>query len=79
MDSKSNYADIRLDEYIKVVQTDPVWRAGLKLYFDPLTHDFEEVWFRYYLDRFREQVMYLFNIEKTLKHNETNGISYEHG
>ena len=51
------HRSIRLDEYIKVVQTDPVWRAGLKLYFDPLTHDFYKKKYGLgdYLDRFREQ------------------------
>ena len=51
------HRSIHLDEYIKVVQTDPVWRAGLKLYFDPLTHDFYKKKYGLgdYLDRFREQ------------------------
>ena len=52
-----SHRSIHLDEYIKVVQTDPVWRAGLKLYFDPLTHDFYKKKYGLgdYLDRFREQ------------------------
>ena len=51
------HRSIQLDEYIKVVETDPVWREGLKLYFDPLTHDFYKKKYGLgdYLDRFREQ------------------------
>ena len=52
-----SHRSIHLDEYIKVVETDPVWREGLKLYFDPLTHDFykKKYGLGKYLDRFREQ------------------------
>ena len=52
-----SHRSIQLDEYIKVVETDPVWREGLKLYFEPLTHDFykKKYGLGKYLDRFREQ------------------------
>ena len=48
---------IPLDEYKKIIKSDPVWREGLKLYFDPLSHDFykEKYGLGKYLDRFREQ------------------------
>ena len=51
------HRSIHLDEYIKVVKSDPVWREGLKLYFDPLTHDYyrKKYGLAKYLDRFREQ------------------------
>ena len=52
-----SHQSIPLDEYIKVVKSDPVWREGLKLYFDPLTHDYykKKYGLAEYLDRFREQ------------------------
>ena len=51
------HQSIPLDEYIKVVKSDPVWREGLKLYFDPLAHDYykKKYGLGKYLDRFREQ------------------------
>ena len=51
------HRSINLDEYIKAVKSDPVWREGLKLYFDPLTYDFykKKYGLGEYLDRFREQ------------------------
>ena len=51
------HRSIHLDEYIKVVKSDPVWREGIKLYFDPLTYDFykKKYGLGEYLDRFREQ------------------------
>ena len=51
-----SHQSIPLDEYIKVVKSDPVWREGLKLYFDPLTHDYykKKYGLAKYLDRFRE-------------------------
>ena len=51
-----SHRSIQLDEYIKVFGTDPVWREGLKLYFDPLTHDYykKKYGLAKYLDRFRE-------------------------
>ena len=52
-----SHRSIYLDEYIKVVETDPVWREGIKLYFDPLAHDYykKKYGLGKYLDRFREQ------------------------
>ena len=52
-----SHRSIHLDEYIKLVETDPVWREGLKLYFDPLTHDYykKKYGLGKYLDMFREQ------------------------
>ena len=52
-----SHRSIHLDEYIKVVETDPVWREGIKLYFDPLAHDYykKKYGLGKYLDRFREQ------------------------
>ena len=52
-----SHRSIHLDEYIKVVKSDPVWREGIKLYFDPLTYDFykKKYGLGEYLDRFREQ------------------------
>ncbi|MDA9670850.1 hypothetical protein N9T57_01785 [Paracoccaceae bacterium] len=52
-----SHQSIPLDEYTKVVKSDPVWREGLKLYFDPLTHDYykKKYGLAKYLDRFREQ------------------------
>ena len=52
-----SHRSIYLDEYIKVVETDPVLREGIKLYFDPLAHDYykKKYGLGKYLDRFREQ------------------------
>ena len=52
-----SHRSVRLDEYIKVIKSDPVWREGLKLYFDPLCHDHykRKYGLGKYLDRFREQ------------------------
>ena len=50
------HQSIPLDEYIKVVKSDPVWREGIKLYFDPLSHHHykKKYGLGKYLDRFRE-------------------------
>ena len=52
-----SHRSIYLDEYIKVVENDPVLREGIKLYFDPLAHDYykKKYGLGKYLDRFREQ------------------------
>ena len=52
-----SHTSVQLDEYVKVVKSDPVWREGLKLYFDPLSHKFykKKYGLGKYLDRFREQ------------------------
>ena len=52
-----SHISVPLYEYIKAVKTDPVWRAGLKSYFDPWMHDHYKEYHGLggYLDRFREQ------------------------
>ena len=51
------HRSIPLYEYIETVKTDPVWRAGLKSYFDPWLHDHYKEYHGLgkYLDRFYEQ------------------------
>ena len=51
------HKSVPLYEYIEAVNTDPVWREGLKSYFDPLMHDHyrENHGLGIYLDRFHEQ------------------------
>ena len=34
-----SHRSLNLDEYVKLVISDPVWREGLKSYFDPYLHD----------------------------------------
>ena len=51
------HRSLPLYEYIEAVKTDPVWREGLKSYFDPWMHDHYKEYHGLgkYLDRFREQ------------------------
>ena len=48
---------VSLEEYIKETQSDPVWRLGLKDYFDPLmySHYKEKYGLGKHLDTFREE------------------------
>ena len=52
-----SHRSLQLDEYIKLVKSDPVWREGLKSYFDPYLHDHvkKKYGLGNYLDRYREQ------------------------
>ena len=52
-----SHRSVHLDEYIKLVKSDPVWREGLKSYFDPYLHDHvkKKYGLGKYLDRYREQ------------------------
>ena len=52
-----SHRSLQLDEYIKLVKSDPVWREGLKSYFDPFIHDHakKKHGLGKYLDRYREQ------------------------
>ena len=52
-----SHRSVQLDEYIKLVKSDPVWREGLKSYFDPYLHDHvkKKYGLGNYLDRYREQ------------------------
>ena len=52
-----SHRSVHLDEYIKLVKSDPVWREGLKSYFDPYLHDHvkKKYGLGNYLDRYREQ------------------------
>ena len=52
-----SHKSLQLDEYVKAVKSDPVWREGLKQYFDPRMYDFykRKYGLGKYLDRFREQ------------------------
>ena len=52
-----SHRSVHLDEYIKLVKSDPVWREGLKSYFDPYMHDHvkKKYGLGNYLDRYREQ------------------------
>ena len=52
-----SHRSLHLDEYVKTVESNPVWREGLKQYFDPRIHDFykKKYGLGKYLDRFREQ------------------------
>ena len=52
-----SHRSLHLDEYVKTVESDPVWREGLKEYFDPRIHDLykKKYGLGKYLDRFREQ------------------------
>ena len=65
-----SHRSLHLDEYVKLVKSDPVWREGLKSYFDPYMHDHvkKKYGLGKYLDRYREQCDVPFNFEKTLKH-----------
>ena len=51
------HRSVSLDEYIKETQSDPVWRLGLKEYFDPLmySHYKEKYGLGKHLDTFREE------------------------
>ena len=51
------HRSVSLDEYIKETQSDPVWRLGLKEYFDPLmySHYKEKYGLGNHLDTFREE------------------------
>ena len=52
-----SHRSLHLDEYVKLVKSDPVWREGLKSYFDPYMHDHvkKKYGLGNYLDRYREQ------------------------
>ena len=52
-----SHRSLHLDEYVKLVKSDPVWREGLKSYFDPYMHDHvkKKYGLGKYLDRYREQ------------------------
>ena len=52
-----SHRSFQLDEYIKLVKSDPVWREGLKSYFDPFIHNHAKKKYGLgkYLDRYREQ------------------------
>ena len=52
-----SHRSLHLDEYIKLIKSDPVWREGLKSYFDPYMHDHvkKKYGLGNYLDRYREQ------------------------
>ena len=52
-----SHRSVDLDEYIKLIKSDPVWREGLKSYFDPYMHDHvkKKYGLGKYLDRYREQ------------------------
>ena len=52
-----SHTSVHLDEYIKLVKSDPVWREGFKSYFDPYLHDHvkKKYGLGNYLDRYREQ------------------------
>ena len=52
-----SHRSVYLDDYIKLVKSDPVWREGLKSYFDPYMHDHvkKKYGLGNYLDRYREQ------------------------
>ena len=52
-----SHRSVPLYEYIEAVKTDPVWREGLKAYFDPYMHEHlkEKYGLAQYLERFREQ------------------------
>ena len=52
-----SHRSVDLDEYIKLIKSDPVWREGLKSYFDPDMHDHvkKKYGLGKYLDRYREQ------------------------
>ena len=52
-----SHRSVPLYEYIEAVKTDPVWREGLKSYFDPWMHDHYKEYHGLgkYLDRYREQ------------------------
>lgn len=51
------HRSVSLDEYVKETQSDPVWRLGLKEYFDPLmySHYKEKYGLGRHLDTFREE------------------------
>ena len=52
-----SHRSVDLDEYIKLFKSDPVWREGLKSYFDPDMHNHvkKKYGLGKYLDRYREQ------------------------
>ena len=52
-----SHTSVHLDEYIKLVKSDQVWREGFKSYFDPYLHDHvkKKYGLGNYLDRYREQ------------------------
>ena len=52
-----SHRSVDQDEYIKLIKSDPVWREGLKSYFDPDMHDHvkKKYGLGKYLDRYREQ------------------------
>ena len=52
-----SHRSLHLDEYKKLVKSNPVWREGFKSYFDPLIHDHakKKHGLGNYLDRYREQ------------------------
>ena len=52
-----SHRSLHLDEYVKIIKSDPVWREGLKSYFDPYLHDHvkKNYGLGNYLDRYREQ------------------------
>ena len=52
-----SHRSVHLNEYIKAVNSDPVWREGLKSYFDPFIYDHAKKKYGLgkYLDRYREE------------------------